>query len=193
MQTAKEKLLQTLVSYIKNGEDIQTIALSKIAHDAEIGKSTVYEYFESKEQMIIETYRFLLEHYKTILLSDLEKMDFKGALFEELRRTLIVLKDARLLMEAILKVPHHPEVRIDIALKDEIQDIQQEMEKRFSNIMYLGAVEGVYPYREPRKETPHVIRALITGLMFQYVNDEMDFTEEELLSLIYQEIVKAIK
>lgn len=193
MQTAKEKLLHTLVSYIKKGEDIESLALSKIAHDAEIGKSTVYEYFESKEQMIIETYRFLLNHYKTILLSDLEAMDFKGALFEELRRTLTVLKDARLLMETILKAPHHHEVRVDLALKDEIQLIQEAMEQRFSNIMYLGAVEGIYPYREPKKETPHVIRALITGLMFQYVNDEMDFTEDEVLSLIYQEIVRVIK
>jgi AcrR family transcriptional regulator len=101
--TAKEKLFNTLVSYIKDGVDLQSIALSKIAQDAEIGKSTVYEYFESKEQMIIETYRFLLKHYESILLQDIQAMDFKGALFEELSHTLIVLKDARSLMEAIMK------------------------------------------------------------------------------------------
>ena len=190
--TAKEKLLNTLVSYIKNGVDLQSIALSKIAQDAEIGKSTVYEYFESKEQMIVETYRFLLKHYESILLQDIQAMDFKGALFEELSHTLIVLKDARSLMEAIMKVPYH-EIRLDQALKDEINAIQKAMEQRFANIMYLGAVEGVFPYRETRKETPYVIRALITGLMFQYINGEMDYTEDELLELIYQEIVRVIK
>ena len=193
MQTAKEKLLHTLVGYIKKGEDIEKVALSKIAHDAEIGKSTVYEYFESKEQMIVETYRYLLKHYENILLADLEAMDFKGALFEELSRTLLVLKDARTLMEAIMKVPHHQELRIDIALKDEIQTIQKSMEKRFANIMYLGAVEGIYPYREPQKETPYVIRAIISGLLFQFMNDEMDMTEEEVLNLIYREIIRLVK
>jgi AcrR family transcriptional regulator len=193
VQTAKEKLLHTLVGYIKKGEDIEKVALSKIAHDAEIGKSTVYEYFESKEQMIIETYRYLLKHYENILLADLEAMDFKGALFEELSRTLLVLKDARTLMEAIMKVPHHQELRIDIALKDEIQTIQKSMEKRFANIMYLGAVEGIYPYREPQKETPYVIRAIISGLLFQFMNDEMDMTEEEVLNLIYREIIRLVK
>ncbi len=193
MQTAKEKLLHTLVGYIKKGEDIEKVALSKIAHDAEIGKSTVYEYFESKEQMIIETYRYLLKHYENILLADLEAMDFKGALFEELSRTLLVLKDARTLMEAIMRVPHHQELRIDIALKDEIQAIQKSMEQRFANIMYLGAVEGIYPYREPQKETPYVIRAIISGLLFQFMNDEMDMTEEELLNLIYREIIRLVK
>lgn len=190
--TAKEKLLNTLVTYIKNGVDLQSIALSKIAQDAEIGKSTVYEYFESKEQMIVETYRFLLKRYESILLQDIEAMDFKGALFEELSHTLIVLKDARSLMEAIMKVPYH-EIRLDQALKDEINAIQKAMEQRFANIMYLGAVEGVFPYRETRKETPYVIRALITGLMFQYINGEMEYTEDELLELIYQEIVRMIK
>jgi AcrR family transcriptional regulator len=193
VQTAKEKLLHTLVDYIKKGEDIEKVALSKIAHDADIGKSTVYEYFESKEQMIIETYRYLLKHYENILLADLEAMDFKGALFEELSRILLVLKDARTLMEAIMKVPHHQELRIDIALKDEIQTIQKSMEKRFANIMYLGAVEGIYPYREPQKETPYVIRAIISGLLFQFMNDEMDMTEEELLHLIYREIIRLVK
>lgn len=193
MQTAKEKLLHTLVDYIKKGEDIEKVALSKIAHDADIGKSTVYEYFESKEQMIIETYRYLLKHYENILLADLEAMDFKGALFEELSRILLVLKDARTLMEAIMKVPHHQELRIDIALKDEIQTIQKSMEKRFANIMYLGAVEGIYPYREPQKETPYVIRAIISGLLFQFMNDEMDMTEEEVLNLIYREIIRLVK
>jgi AcrR family transcriptional regulator len=193
VQTAKEKLLHTLVDYIKKGEDIEKVALSKIAHDADIGKSTVYEYFESKEQMIIETYRYLLKHYENILLADLEAMDFKGALFEELSRILLVLKDARTLMEAIMKVPHHQELRIDIALKDEIQTIQKSMEKRFANIMYLGAVEGIYPYREPQKETPYVIRAIISGLLFQFMNDEMDMTEEEVLNLIYREIIRLVK
>lgn len=192
MLTAKEKLFNTLVSYIKDGVDLQSIALSKIAQDAEIGKSTVYEYFESKEQMIIETYRFLLKHYESILLQDIQAMDFKGALFEELSHTLIVLKDARSLMEAIMKVPYH-ELRIDQALKDEINAIQKAMEQRFANIMYLGAVEGIFPYQRSKKETPYVIRALISGLMFQFINGEMEMNEQELLELIYKEIVRVIK
>ena len=193
MQTAKDKLLNTLVSHIKKGEDLKNISLSKIAQEAEIGKSTVYEYFESKDEMIVETYRYLLKHYEQILLQDLEHMDFKGALFEELSRTLIVLKDARSLMETIMNAPHHHDVRIDIALKDEINEIQKAMEQRFSNIMYLGAVEGVFPYREPRRETPFVMRALISGLLFQFINGETPFTEDEILEVIYQEIVRLVK
>lgn len=192
MLTAKDKLLNTLATYIKEGIDLRSVALSKIAQDAEIGKSTVYEYFDSKEHMIIETYHYLLKYYASILLQDIQAMDFKGALFEELRHTLIVLQDARLLMEAIMKVPYH-ELRLDQELKDEINAIQKAMETRFGSIMYLGVVEGIFPYKETKKETPYVIRALITGLMFQYINGEMDYREEELLELIYNQIILVIK
>ncbi len=193
MQTAKEKLLHTLINYIKNGEDLESISLSKIAQDAEIGKSTVYEYFESKEQMIVETYKHLLKHYESILLQDLQHMDFRGALFEELGHTLFVMKDARLLMEAIMKSPNHQELRIDQSLKEDITKIQVAMEQRFANIMYLGAVEGIYPYREQKKERIYVTRAIITGLMFQFINDEMELSESELLELIYQELIRVLK
>ncbi|MDY0075064.1 MAG: TetR/AcrR family transcriptional regulator [Acholeplasmataceae bacterium] len=192
MLTTKDKLLSTLVSYIKNGDDLQNIALSKIAQDAEIGKSTVYEYFESKEHMIIETYRYLLKHYASILLSDLEAKDFKGALYEELRRTLIVLKDARSIMEAIMKVPYH-DFRVDLSLKREMQDIQQTMSNRFVHIMKLGVEEGILPLREQNKEVSYVVQAIISGLLFQYVNGEMDLTENELLEMIYRQVVRVVQ
>ncbi len=67
------------------------------------------------------------------------------------------------------------------------------MEQRFANIMYLGAVEGIFPYQRSKKETPYVIRALISGLMFQFINGEMEMNEQELLELIYKEIVRVIK
>lgn len=192
MQTAKDKLFQTLVNYVKRGEDLGHVSISKIAQDADIGKSTVYEYFTSKDEMIVETYRYLLKHYESILFHDLEVMDFKGALLEELKRTLMVMKDARSVMEVIMNQSHHQTLRIDIMLKPEIQAIQKAMEKRFSHIMYLGVVEGIFPVKEPKKTTTYVIRALITGLMFQYINDELDMTEDELLHLIYDEIVRTI-
>lgn len=190
MQTTKDKLYQTLFDYVKRGEDLGQIALSKIAHDAEIGKSTVYEYFSSKDEMIVETYRYMIKHYESILLQDLQAMDFKNALLEELKRTLLVMKDARSVMEVIMNQPYHQSLRIDLKLKPEIQSIRETMEKRFANIMYLGVVEGIFPAKEPKKSTTYVIRALITGLMFQYINDKMDMNENDVLNLIYNEIVR---
>lgn len=193
MQTAKDKLLHALVTYIKKGEDIYQISLSKIAHDAEIGKSTVYEYFESKDEMIIETYRYLIKHYQEILLKDIEAKDFKGALLEELSHILMVMKDARSLMEAIMKVPHHQQVKLDVILKDEITFIQNEMSERFNSIMHIGVKEGVIPFKKPKKETPYVVKAIITGLLFQYINQEFEMTEKNLLQLIFDEIVYVAK
>jgi AcrR family transcriptional regulator len=192
MQLAKDKLLSVLVSYIKEGKDLEDIALSTIAKDAEIGKSTVYEYFTSKDEMIEETYRYLLKHYEDILLSDLELMDFESAFKEEIRRSLFVMKDAQALMEAIMKHPSTKMMRLNHELKDEMEHIQDAMQKRFESIMRVGVIEGKIPTKVPNPHKRYVIQALISGLMFQFVHQEMNISEDELIELIYQEVQKTL-
>ncbi len=193
MQLAKDKLLSVLVSYIKEGKDLEDIALSTIAKEAEIGKSTVYEYFSSKDEMIEETYRYLLKHYEDILLADVDLMDFESAFKEEIKRSLIVMKDAQTLMEAIMKHPSTKMMRLNHELKDEIKRIQDAMQKRFESIMRVGVIEQKIPARVPQPHKRYVIQALISGLMFQYVHQEIDVSEDELISLIYQEVINTLK
>lgn len=192
MQLAKDKLLSVLVSYIKEGKDLEDIALSTIAKNAEIGKSTVYEYFSSKEEMIEETYRFLLKHYENILLADLKLMSFEAAFKEEIKRSLFVMKDAQALMEAIMKHPSTKMMRLNHELKDEIEHIQYQMQQRFESIMKIGVIEGKIPAKTPDPHKRYVIQALISGLMFQYVNHEMNLGEDELIELIYHEVLKTL-
>lgn len=192
MQLAKDKLLSVLVSYIKEGKDLEDIALSTIAKDAEIGKSTVYEYFSSKDEMIEETYRYLLKHYEDILLADLELMDFESAFKEEIKRSLLVMKDAQTLMEAIMKHPSTKMMRLNHELKGEINRIQDAMQKRFESIMRVGVIEQKIPAKNPHPHKRYVIQALISGLMFQFVHQEMDLTEDALITLIYQEVINTL-
>lgn len=192
MQLAKDKLLSVLVSYIKEGKDLEDIALSTIAKDAEIGKSTVYEYFSSKDEMIEETYRYLLKHYEDILLADIDLMDFESAFKEEIKRSLLVMKDAQTLMEAIMKHPSSKMMRLNHELKGEIKRIQDAMQKRFESIMRVGVIENKIPAKSPHPYKRYVIQALISGLMFQFVHQEMDVTEEELITLIYQEVIQTL-
>ncbi|PKK88116.1 MAG: hypothetical protein CVV62_02225, partial [Tenericutes bacterium HGW-Tenericutes-7] len=102
MLTTKDKILSVMIDHIKKETDIKNMSLSQIAIEAEIGKSTVYEHFTSKEDLILETYMFLLKHYEKILTSDIEKMDFKGAFIEQMSKITFVMKDAKMIMNAIM-------------------------------------------------------------------------------------------
>ncbi len=192
MLTTKDKILSVMIDHIKKETDIKNMSLSQIAIEAEIGKSTVYEHFTSKEDLILETYMFLLKHYEKILTSDIEKMDFKGAFIEQISKITFVMKDAKMIMNAIMN--NHQQAfpsfskEIDLCVKN----IQHVMDKRFESIIYLGVVEGILTMKTPKPYTKHVIQALISGLLFQYVNGEIEIDEMDLYELIFNQTVLVI-
>ncbi len=57
----------------------EVVSMSEIARRAQIGKSTIYEYFPSKEQLLLETAQMLLEH----LLEELERAFSQAQTFRE--------------------------------------------------------------------------------------------------------------
>jgi AcrR family transcriptional regulator len=192
MQTTKDRILSAVVSYIKEGLTDQ-ISLAKIASDAEIGKSTVYEHFKSKEEMIEETYRYLLSQYESILLKDISEMTFKGAFIEQLERNLIVMEDARTIMDMLMN--HHADefYKFGKSLEPRVLELQSKIAKRFEAIMKMGVSEGVIAPRIPKPYDRYVIQAIMTGLMFQYVNQKMEIERDQLLELIYHEVIERIK
>jgi len=192
MQTTKDRILSAVVSYIKEGLTDQ-ISLAKIASDAEIGKSTVYEHFKSKEEMIEETYRYLLSQYESILLKDISHMTFKGAFIEQLERNLIVMEDARTIMDMLMN--HHADqfYKFGKSLEPRVLELQNKIASRIESIMKLGVIEGVIAPRIPKPYDRYVIQAIMTGLMFQYVNHKMEISRDQLLELIYIEVIERIK
>lgn len=192
MQTTKDRILSAVVSYIKEGLTDQ-ISLAKIASDAEIGKSTVYEHFKSKEEMIEETYRYLLSQYESILLKDISEMTFKGAFIEQLERNLIVMEDARTIMDMLMN--HHADqfYKFGKSLEPKVLELQSKIASRFESIMKLGVIEGIIAPRIPKPYDRYVIQAIMTGLMFQYVNQKMEIERDQLLELIYQEVIDRIQ
>lgn len=58
----RTNILQAAAKIINN-EGVHGITISKVADEAGIGKSTVYEYFKSKEELIRETIQFVGDLY----------------------------------------------------------------------------------------------------------------------------------
>jgi len=186
MLTTKDRILSVLVDHIKTGTNLSNLSLSQIAAEAEIGKSTVYEYFSSKDEMIGETFRFLLEKYDCILSAELEQKTFKLAFIEQIKRILFIMKDAKNIMDAIMNNSKIAYPNMDKNLDGEMKKIQDKMNQRFEHIIMIGVSEGIIEVRPPKPYTKNVIQALISGLLFQYVNGEMNIGEPELSELIYE-------
>ena len=193
MMSTKDKILNAVISHIKNGDDPKQISISMIATEAEIGKSTVYEHFSSKEEMVSETYFYLMKHYEDILMSDIQEMDFKSAFTEQIKKILFVMSDAKILMNAIMNFDQASFLGQGKKLETCAKDIRDKMQERFTSILRVGIIEGIIEPKTPKPYTGNIIQALISGLLFQYVNDAMDIKENELFELIYEQVLNVIK
>jgi AcrR family transcriptional regulator len=192
MQTTKDKILDATISYIKQEPNLSQVSISDIAAKADIGKSTVYEYFENKDALIEEAYSYLLDKYQNILLNEIKDKDFKTALMNQLERILDVMEDVKGIMEVIMNA--HSDMsflRYDqCSLK--IHLIQDKMTERFNQILSIGVESGeIHPSNRPYVN--HIVQALISGLMFQYVDNNMDIERDALIRLIYEEMIRIIE
>ncbi|MFH0767794.1 MAG: TetR/AcrR family transcriptional regulator [Bacillota bacterium] len=193
MQSTKDKILSAVVAHIKDGDNLEQITISKIATEAEIGKSTVYEHFSSKEDLILETYQYLLSNYEAILTADSQLMDFKSAFLEQIERILYVMKDAKMIMNAIMNFEQETFLNYGKKLEGCANEIRDHLKKRFESIIQLGVLEGIIVPQIPKPYTSQVVQAIISGLLFQYVNEAMEIEETVLFELIYEQTLNVIK
>ncbi|MCU0105666.1 TetR/AcrR family transcriptional regulator [Acholeplasma vituli] len=192
MSQTKDRIIRVLVEHIKQGNNLNELSLSKIAQEAEIGKSTVYEHFKSKEDMISSTYAYLLNQYKTILLEPIEMKDFKASFKAQILRILFVMRDAKNIMDAIM------DIQLDgiPSLKQEhqalMENIQTEMNARFIEIMKLGVHSKEFNPSSMNPYAKYIIQSLISGLLLSYLKEDMGLTEDGITDLIYNQVLKAL-
>jgi len=189
MQTTKEKILSVVISHIKNQTNLEQLTLSKIANEANIGKSTVYEHFSSKEEVIVQTYIHLLQEYEEILTAPLIAQNFKSAFIEQLEKILRVMKDGRIVMEALLNQQQSAFVNIHDKIHCYASKIQEKMESRFESIFTKAVIEGIVSPLRTNIHEKRVIQAIISGLIYQYVNEDFDISENDLFTLIYEQVL----
>jgi AcrR family transcriptional regulator len=192
MQTTKDKILSAVIDYIKDNTNLESITLSKIALTADIGKSTVYEHFSSKEELICQTYLYLLNHYQVIMMQELKSKTFREQFLEQMNLILTVMMDARILVDAIMN--HHESfMGVGNEIQDTVKSIQKKMQERFKEIFMLGVEEGMLPIRLPMPYQENIIQAIMSGLLYQYANKEIEIEREDLFVLIYDSVIKMIK
>lgn len=192
MSQTKDKIIQVLVEHIKQGNNLNDISLSKVAQEAEIGKSTVYEHFKNKEEMISSTYAYLLNKYHGILLEDMPMTTFKASFIAQIKRILCVMSDAKSVMDAIMNTQMESMPSLNLEHQKLMENIQNEMSVRFTTIMKLGVQTNEIEIQNTTPFARNIIQALISGILLQYVKGEMDIDDDGVCELIYQQVLKAL-
>lgn len=192
MSQTKDKIIQVLVEHIKQGTNLNEISLSKVAQEAEIGKSTVYEHFKNKEEMISSTYAYLLHKYQQILLEPIVMASFKEAFIAQIKRILCVMSDAKSIMDAIMNTQLDGIPSLSLEHQKLMENIQEQMNLRFTDIMTLGIQSNEIQVQNITPFTKNIIQALISGLLLQYVKGEMDLNDDGICELVFNQVLKSI-
>ena len=196
MARKKEKREIILMSaadlFAKNG--FHETNITDIAHSAEIGKGTVYEYFSSKDDLYIEVVKFNIERYLTRIRTCILSYDhFEGKLdafidhhseivHENMRATGMMIENPNQ-----FKIPNgmHEALKLLMAARFEVIQI-------ILDILELGQAEG-------RFKSDNL--AYFSDLFFDMLNrtamrkhifklDESNFIKEK--DLLVQMLVKGI-
>lgn len=192
MLSTKDKILDAVISYIQEEPRLERISVSQIAKRAGIGKSTIYDHFETKDALLEKAYLYLLEKYQVLLIKDINYINYHDSMLVLLKNILNVMKNAKLIMNAVFSIEKDRNIINFDKCSVEIKSIQDIMQDVFSKIALLGVKEGLID-RQDSPYIPNIIQALISGLMFQYINDKIEITEDALLELVYQEITRVMK
>ncbi len=185
--STKDKIIDVLADLIKHDENISDISVAKIAELADIAKSTVYEHFNSKEELVKETYCYLADYYRKRILAPLNGQTFETAFKELFLRMMKSAQEANELMMSIMSEGQGIKVMPKHDVEEIMEDIQQDVQSVLMDILTMGVKENViHPKPQDRKEKGHIIRALTVGLIMQRVNRKIDLSEQDALDYIYK-------
>lgn len=190
MNSKKEAILEMVLKYLTQTETDKPLTVSNLAQDLDIGKSTIYEYFDDKESLIIEAIGRLVEKNVAALVEDdISSMKFEEAFKSHLHRLYHLAKDHEMLQSytyhyEIAKLPQKQKHLLYKKIYATIDTAQNRLEV----ILKKGVDEGVIePLHHPTRL--QTIKALIFGGLASICDPYNDWDADELLDDVFESIV----
>ena len=190
MSSTKEKIIEAVIETLNENFNYDEFSMSKIADKVGIGKSTIYEYFDSKSDLLIETIKGIVDLYiKQILINDLTSLNFHDAFVMQI---LDIIK-----CDFNKNAVFHIFTQLDLVVKVKEEEIKEKMEdakktvlERFAYIFHKGVEEGIITASYDAK-TEALISGLLSTMICRQINNSIG-TNEEIAEYLYNVVVKIL-
>ena len=191
MNSKREAILEMVLKYLTQADMHKPLTVANLAQDLDIGKSTIYEYFDHKEALIIEAIGLLVDKNVEILLAedDLASLTFKQAFKSHMQRLHILAKDHEMLQNYTYhyEVAKLPKAKKQL-LYERIYSAMDTVEKRLEIILEKGMGEGtIKPLRNPARL--QTIKSLIFGAVASVCDPYNDWDAEALFEDIFEALI----
>lgn len=190
MQTKKERILEVVIDFLSSVKNEEKLTLSNVASKCDIGKSTLYEYFENKTQMIEEAIVCLMNNEVKKLIEPLgDTLSFKETLMAYLSRLKTLTADKHQLNQ----IANHPDVVVlpqenKLRIMENMQNFFKQSEQRLNDVLMVGIQEGVIneSISQTRKNT---INALIFGAVIALSQPFNAWNHDQTFEDLYESII----
>jgi len=163
----REHILNTVLSFLSHSDREDSLTIANVARALNMGKSTIYEYFDSKDDMIQSAFELMLQQNRAAILNDeeLKTLTFKKAFINHMNRGLELAKKNVFIRD----FTHHPDIlklpkKTKEAMFNAVQENNEYLEKAMRKIFEKGRNEGVLENRI-KEERFRTIEAMIFGMM----------------------------
>ena len=196
MPEKKIKIFNALFELIKRGEALDNIKVSDIAAEADIGKGTVYQYFESKEQIIGQALMYHISSSASSIIGTMRQSDT----FEKRVRSVMDTVERRIQL-----IPSSLDLlffNIGVSsMKEYLKEERERLENfhlmitdEFNELIELGISDGVIDSNIDFNYARHVFSSAMMGYFSAVSCERHD--KADILSLkkyTYKMIVNSLK
>ena len=195
----KNEILETLIEIFKDQGISDDFTMSEIANKLDIGKSTIYEYFKTKDDLLTSAIVYLVEYATNTILKRTEKDDlpFEQSMKNELNYMFTLAKESHLLISGLtprIKGTMSNEYKAIITSK--VREVNDFYQQKFNEIFSKGVKEGLFQTNTDIYDEA-VIGSIIAGsvlrLSNQYINTIEDVNIEVYINRVYDVIMHIIK
>jgi len=186
----REAILQAVLTCLLGGDGEEKLTIANVAKRLDIGKSTVYEYFENKEELVKGALELAFERNAPVFADEAEwkELSFRDAFF----RFVGALIDSTLDNQKLETLTHHPEVAVlsretKRALKRKMRRMVEDIRRRLAEILAKGVEEAELAgdISPTRQET---IEMLVFGVVMSFGDPVRKRDRQAALDDLYESV-----
>lgn len=192
-----EKILamyQAVCSLIEEGCDIHKMKVADITTRAGIGKGTAYEYFRSKDELLIKALQYDFYTTYQLLEKELKKTTtFREAVEAAFRWIEQNMKQKRMALQC-LKILEEFREKDGNCVKEKMEQNAELFAKLLDDMIETGMEEGCISRQVPRKLVQLELGSKFVGY-YLFFKAEEPGTEEagQMKAFLYENMVKSLR
>jgi AcrR family transcriptional regulator len=186
--TKKETILEEVLALLHTHAS-EKFTMKNLADHLGRSKSSLYEYFPSKQDMITEALEHLMAVNQSVVITPLPSDDFKQNLKDYFKRVMRLVEEKRMMQNLV----YHPEVNtlpsaMQSRLKQKMQEAHATSRAYLWTIMDQGIQSGDIsgPITAERK---HVIESMMVGTMVEMSHQGLPFDKDTYLHELIDSII----